>query len=57
MENAIKDKIETQNKLQHELRIKYMDFFVDEKFLNFLDPPKEKLPAKEELIDDRFTID
>jgi hypothetical protein len=34
-----------------------MDFFIDEKILNFLDPPNEKLPAKEELVDQRLTVD
>jgi hypothetical protein len=56
MENVIKDAIETETKLQHELRIRYMDFFMDEKILNFLDPPPEILEAKEDVREERFNI-
>lgn len=55
-EKVIKRSIEQELKLQHELRIKGMDFYLDEKFLNFEDPPVEILPAREELQDNRFTI-
>jgi len=33
-----------------------MDFYLDEKFLNFEDPPPEVFPAREEPQDTRFTI-
>ena len=55
-EKVIKKSIEEETKLQHELRIKGMDFYLDEKFLNFEDPPPEVFPAREEPQDTRFTI-
>jgi hypothetical protein len=33
-----------------------MDFCVDEKIMNYIVPPPEKLPAMEEIRNDRFTI-
>ncbi len=33
-----------------------MDFCVDEKIMNFIIPPPEKLPQLEEVRRDRFTI-
>lgn len=57
MEKVIKNAIEVQEKLQYELRIKYMDFFLDQKILNFLDPPPAILPAREEIRSERFTIE
>lgn len=33
-----------------------MDFCVDEKIMNFVEPPPEKLPAMEEVRRDRFNI-
>ena len=53
---VVKEAIEDQTKIQHELRIKFMDFIVDEGILNYIDPPREKLPAMEQKIDDRFNI-
>ncbi len=44
----IKTKIEEEKKIYHELRIKFMDFCVDEKILNYIIPPPEKLPMLEE---------
>ena len=55
-EKVIKKSIEEEEKLQHELRIRGMDFYLDEKFLNFEDPPKEILHAREEPMVTRFTI-
>lgn len=55
-EKIIKRSIEEEVKLQYELRIRGMDFYLDEKFLNFEDAPPEILPAREELQDNRFTI-
>ena len=55
-ERVIKRSIEEETKLQHELRIKGMDFYLDEKFLNFEDPPPEVFAAREEPQDSRFTI-
>lgn len=55
-EKVIKLAIEKEEKLQHELRIKGMDFHLDEKFLNFEDPPAEVFPAREEPEENRFTI-
>ncbi|CAI2385760.1 unnamed protein product [Moneuplotes crassus] len=55
-EKVIKRSIEEETKLQHELKIKGMDFYLDEKFLNFEDPPPEVYAAREEPQDNRFTI-
>jgi hypothetical protein len=33
-----------------------MDFCVDEKIMNYITPPPEKLPAMEEVRTDRFNI-
>ena len=33
-----------------------MDFFIDEKILNFLDKPPQKPPAVEQVRPERFTI-
>jgi hypothetical protein len=44
MSIVIKRAIEEETKIQDELRIKYMDFCVDEKIMNFVVPPPEKLP-------------
>lgn len=33
-----------------------MDFCVDEKIMNFIEPPPEKLPAMEQVRKDRFNI-
>mmetsp|Transcript_10398 Transcript_10398/g.10416 ORF Transcript_10398/g.10416 Transcript_10398/m.10416 type:complete len:105 (+) Transcript_10398:163-477(+) len=33
-----------------------MDFCVDQKIMNYIDPPPEKLPAMEEIRPERFTI-
>lgn len=55
-EKVIKRSIEEETKLQHELKIKGMDFTLNEKFLNFEDPPPEIFPAREEPKDDRFSI-
>jgi hypothetical protein len=34
-----------------------MDFCVDEKIMNYIEPPPEKLPAMEELRPERFNIE
>ena len=51
--DVIKEAIEDQGKIQDELRIKFMDFFVDKGILNFIEPPPEKLAAMEEAL---FTV-
>lgn len=56
MSIVIKRAIEEEGKIQDELRIKFMDFFVDEKIMNFIEPPPEKLPALEQIRRDRFNI-
>ena len=33
-----------------------MDFCVDQKIMNYIEPPPEKLPALEEVRHDRFNI-
>ena len=43
-----KESIEEQTKIQDELRIKFMDFFVDKGILNYIEPPPEKLEEMEE---------
>ena len=48
--------IEEEKKIQDELRVKFMDFCVDEKIMNYIEPPPEKLPALEEVRQDRFSI-
>lgn len=52
----LKRAIEEERKIQDELRIKFMDFCVDEKIMNFIEPPPEKLPAMEQVRPDRFSI-
>ena len=54
--DVVKDAIEGQTKIQDELRVNFMDFFVDPKILNFIEPPPEKLPAMEESDEGRFNI-
>ena len=52
----IKDAIETEAKVQVELRINYMDFEVDQNIHNFIIPPPEVLAAMEEEIPTRFNV-
>jgi hypothetical protein len=54
--DVVKEAIEDQGKIQDELRIKFMDFFVDKGILNFIEPPPEKLAAMEEAQDGKFNI-
>ncbi|CDW76374.1 sperm flagellar protein 2 [Stylonychia lemnae] len=56
MSIVIKRAIEDEKKIQDELRVKFMDFCVDEKIMNYIEPPPEKLPALEEVRHDRFSI-
>ena len=56
MSVVIKRAIEEEKKIQDELRIKFMDFCVDQKIMNYIEPPPEKLPALEEKRADRFSI-
>ena len=49
LEKIIKSAIEKEIKLQFELRIKHMDFVLDEKILYFRDPPPPVYPAREEI--------
>jgi hypothetical protein len=53
---VIKRAIEEETKIQDELRIKFMDFCVDEKIMNFIEPPPDKLPPMEQVRRDRFNI-
>ena len=52
----IKEAIENETKIQHELRICFMDFTVDNSTFNFINPPLPKLDALEEFRTDRFAI-
>ena len=54
--DVIKQAIEDQTKIQHELRLKFMDFTVDKGILNFIEPPPEKLAAMEEAQENKFNI-
>jgi hypothetical protein len=54
---VLKDGIEGEKKIRDELRIKFMDFCVDSKIMNFIEPPLEKLSAMEEVRRDRFNIE
>jgi hypothetical protein len=56
MSVVIKKAIEEEVKIQHELRIKFMDFTVDDATLNYVNPPRPKLEALEEYREDRFSI-
>ena len=53
---VLKTAIEEEKKIQDELRIKFMDFTVDEQIMNFIEPPPEKLAAMEQVRLDRFSI-
>lgn len=53
---VVKQAIEDQQKIQDQLLVKFMDFSINEKILNFIEPPPEKLLALEEHWDDRFNI-
>lgn len=53
---VIKRAIEEEKKIQDELRLKFMDFCVDQKIMNYIEPPPDKLPALEEVRHDRFNI-
>ena len=52
----MKHAIEEETKIQEELRIKFMDFCVDEKIMNFIEPPPDKLAAMEQVRPDRFNV-
>lgn len=52
----IKNAIEEETKIQHELRIKFMDFTVDNSTLNYINPPIPKLEALEDKRPDRFAV-
>lgn len=53
----IKQHIESEEKIKAELRMKFMDFTVDNKTLNFITPPPPLLDAMEEIRNDRFSIE
>lgn len=53
---VVKRAIEDEVKIQNELRIKFMDFSVDESTLNYINPPIPKLEALESYRNDRFAI-
>jgi len=48
--------IEKEVKIQHELRINFMYFTIDDTTLNYTNPPNPKLEALEEYREDRFSI-
>jgi hypothetical protein len=52
----IKKAIEDEAKIQHELRIIFMDFTVDNATLNFINPPLPKLEELEDNHNDRFAL-
>jgi len=52
----IKQAIESEKKIQNELKIKFMDFTVDKKTLNFITPAPPKLESLEEFRVERFAI-
>jgi len=54
--NVIKEAIESEDKIQDELRLKFMDFTVDKSTLNYINPPPPKLDAHEDYREDRFSI-
>lgn len=53
---VIKRAIEGESKIQNELKIKFMDFTVDKKTLNFITPTPPKLEQLEEFRVERFAI-
>lgn len=53
---VVKTAIEDQTKIQDQLLVKFMDFTINEKILNFIDPPPEKHLPLEEAWTDRFNI-
>ena len=54
--SVIKRAIEEESKIQHELRIKFMDFTVDNSTINYVNPPIPKLEALEDWRNDRLCI-
>ena len=54
--DVVKDAIEGQEKIANELRLRFMDFVVDESYQNYIDPPPPKLDAMEEVLEDRFAV-
>ena len=54
--SVIKRAIEEESKIRHELRIKFMDFTVDNSTLNYVNPPIPKLEALEDWRNDRLCI-
>ena len=54
--SVIKRAIDEESKIQHELRIKFMDFTVDNSTLNYVNPPIPKLEALEDWRNDRLCI-
>ena len=56
MVEIVKEAIEDETRIEDELRLKFMDFSIDRKVKNYIDPPPEKLPELEKVLPDRFTI-
>jgi len=54
--SVIKKAIEEESKIQHELRINFMDFTVDNSTYNYINPPVPKLDAIEDHVKERFNI-
>lgn len=53
---VIKEAIEGEHKIQVELNIKFMDFVIESKIFNYIDPPPERLPAMENNNEAKFNI-
>eukprot|EP00357_Protocruzia_adherens_P027850 CAMPEP_0115013962 /NCGR_PEP_ID=MMETSP0216-20121206/25754_1 /TAXON_ID=223996 /ORGANISM="Protocruzia adherens, Strain Boccale" /LENGTH=351 /DNA_ID=CAMNT_0002383529 /DNA_START=1 /DNA_END=1056 /DNA_ORIENTATION=- len=53
---VLKEAIEGEEKLRFELKLKGIDVIKNLKIVNYVDPPVELYPAKEEIRADRFTI-
>jgi hypothetical protein len=54
--HVVKCAIEEETKIQHELRLKFMDFTVDNCTQNYINPPVPKLEALEDIRKERFTV-
>jgi hypothetical protein len=53
---VVKQAIEAEIRIEDELRLRFMDFSIDRKVKNYIDPLPPKLPELEQVTPDRFTI-